>query len=81
MWWYVLRMITQEQAETRDEQDLTGWPCAPRPGTHRHTGMLDPEVLDLDLALSGRAKGGFHGESRRMIDLQEAWALSPGLAG
>lgn len=45
MWWYVLRMITQEQADTGDEQDLTGWPCAPPTGTHRHTDELGPKAL------------------------------------
>lgn len=43
VWWYVLRMITQEQAETRDGQDLlTGWPCA-------LAEVLGPTVVDLDL--------------------------------
>lgn len=61
VWWYVLRMITQEQAETRDH-------VPPQIGNTQHTGAhwhtpgaldmlaLGPTAPDLDLALPGLTK-------------------------
>lgn len=68
VWWYVLRMIAQEQAETRraGSDRVAVYTPTGRTCTHRHTqathltwlGSLaaGPTALDLDLALSGPAR-------------------------
>lgn len=63
VWWYVLRMITQEQAETRDHvppQIGNTHNTEAHRGAHWRTAgtleKLGPTGLDLDLALSGSTK-------------------------